>query len=403
MFLLVEQLRSIVRNKGKSALLVCMAFLLMSGMGVYLGNIQENRNALQNLSETLPVKAKIVNRDGSQEVGLAITERTASVLLKAGIRNPVYTALMSGNIEKVNQASGGKVSDTAIAGTNTLEAFGENLRQSAVFADGWDESFAAGEEAVCMVDESYARRYQVNMGDTVQLPVYWLDYDQGGMSFQYQKLADVSLRVIGSYQMSGAQTTHMIVPIEWMKQVFQTQDVLFTFDSFHGIVADALRLNDFKAAAEAGGLLEAVDTATDLRTGNTLVVQDQLFIETAGRLQENIELYSAFQIPLFLLLVGMITIVTFLVCRSRQRELALASALGRSRFLSGLGCFLENVILYGIGLVLAGLFLAYGIGIGLAQTVQIALVFFLCADAGVLLSICLLYRFDAMSLLTKME
>lgn len=385
-------LRDISRSIGRSVLTACIALFLMLCMGLYLGTIEENRSALEHLSETLPVTVKVVNGDDSQEVGLGISQKLADGLMQAGIREPVYTAQMSGNLEEVNWKNEEAFSDTAITGTNSLDAFGEEIRNSITFMEGWDEGFVAGGEPVCLVESGYAQRHGVQMGETLEMPVYWFKYDKSGYSFQHKRFAEVSLQVIGTYDSSGnmPDPVQVIVPIGWMQQLFEAQGVMFTYDSFRCVVADALRLNDFKAAVEAVGFHEVLPQVTNPHTGNALVVQDKLFIETARKLQSNIDLFIRFRVPFFLLLTGLIVLATFLTCRGRQRELAIEASLGRPRLLSGLSVFLENMLLYLPGLVIAP---------GMA----IAVAFFGCAAAGVLVSVCLLYRFDTLTLLTQTE
>lgn len=216
MFLLLDSFRSIGRNKGRSFLVACIALCLMSCMGVYMGVIEENRSALAHLSETLPVTVKIVNGDGSSDVGLEISEKLADVLVQAGIQEPVYTARMSGNLEEVNRKNEEKLSDTAITGTNSLDAFSEDVQRTASYADGWDGGFITGNQPVCLVEEEYAQRHGVHVGDTLEMPVYWFDYDKSGYTFQRRKLNEVSLQVIGSFHFSGE--VDLIVPVEWMKR-----------------------------------------------------------------------------------------------------------------------------------------------------------------------------------------
>ncbi len=388
MFILREISRSIARSKGRSILTACIALCLMACMGLYLGTLEENRSALRHLSETLPVTVKVVNGGGSAEVGLGISEKLVDGLMQCGIREPVYTAQLGGILEEVNLKSEGKLCDTSLTGANTLDAFGEDMRGSIVFAEGWDESFLTGDRAVCLVESGYAQRHGVQAGDTLELPVYRYVYHKSGYTFQYERLAETRLEIIGTHKADA--DTAMIVPIGWMKRLFDEQGAAFTYDSFRCVVADALRLNDFKSAAEAAGFRETSAQAATPHTGNALLVQDKVFIETAQKLQNNIDLFTLFRGPFFLLLVGLIVLATFLLCRGRQSELAIERSLGRSRLSSGLGVFLGNILLYLPGLLVA-------------SHINVALAFLGCAAAGILVSVCLLCRFDPLALLTRTE
>lgn len=84
MFLVREIFRSFRRRKVQSLLLLGTGILLFSFLGIYWGNIRGNQKTIKALSHTMPVYVQIINRDGSQEIGLEITSGQMDALLQAG-------------------------------------------------------------------------------------------------------------------------------------------------------------------------------------------------------------------------------------------------------------------------------------------------------------------------------
>ena len=66
MFLVREIFRSICRRKGLSLLTAMTGVFLFLSLGIYIGNLNNIRNALETLGEKLPVTVQITNANGSQ-------------------------------------------------------------------------------------------------------------------------------------------------------------------------------------------------------------------------------------------------------------------------------------------------------------------------------------------------
>ena len=62
------------------------------------------------------------------------------------------------------------------------------------------------------------------------------------------------------------------------------------------------------------------------------VVDDQLFIETAEKLEQNLKVLRWFLAPFFALVIVLVTLVTFLLLRSTRRDMAISLSLGGRRF-----------------------------------------------------------------------
>lgn len=94
----------VFRNRGRTALSVCIAALLVCCMSFYLGSIQTVESAEENLALVIPVTAQVVSRSGARTVGFEIDENHFANLMKADIKDAVYTASACANFQEQYRA-----------------------------------------------------------------------------------------------------------------------------------------------------------------------------------------------------------------------------------------------------------------------------------------------------------
>lgn len=405
MFFLLEIWRHIWRNKGRSLLSVGIAALLVSFVGLYMGNIKKNEVTLKSLANTIPVTAQISNRNGSRDIGLEITTNSLDTLLSADITKPVYTAQVGGNLELINRVEPVKVCDTQIVGVNSTLALPFLKDDGITFGDGWDETYLERKKSLCIISEDYAKEHDINIGDTLSFPLYIYKYNKDGLSFKFIKVGEPNLTVIGIYQQGNMSDViqQMVVPVNWLRSFVEESGTAFYYDSARCTIKNPLKLNDFKVYMEKMNFGEVDLEADDRRSGDKLIIQDKIFIETASKLQENLNTLRWFQIPFFIIIILLIILVSFLILRSYQKDMAIASSLGRPKLLSGTSYFLENLLLYLLGCILVLPMLIGITGIGLANMLPICLLFLGCACIGIWVALALLVRFDTLALLTKID
>lgn len=390
------------RKKGQTVLRIALTCVLLLCLELYIGNIQRNQAALAQAGRELPVEVKVVSTDGSQDVGIRIEKRKVEGLLAAGVKSPVYSVQIAGNINPVNQVEPVKACDTSFYGINTLDGFTFAEKGSFTFAQGYDESFVEDQEPVCILSSSYAAFHDLKLGDSLELPIYSINYDQPGYSFQFESLGMVSLKVIGMFEETagGQSAVNGIVSIAWVQALFEENERDFFYHSFHGLVEEPLDLNDFKAAVEELGFREVDPSAADSRTGNALEIQDKVFREMAERLQENIRTFQVFAPVVCVLLCILVLITTFFILRSSRKDIAIASSLGIPLAASGTKLLLENLLLTlvgcGIALVISTVFL----GVVALPVGGVFLTVSLLGSFGAVTMVC---RFDVLEILTQQE
>lgn len=405
MFWQTEIKYQLVRNKNKSVLMVCVAALLAGCMAFYLGNIQSNRTALKNLAENVPVKVWVTGRNGANRSNISIDEAHFEALMNTGVHDALYTSSAAGALEESARLSepflGG---DTRVTGTNDIRAVPGLSEETLSFAQGWDGSFLSGAEPVCAVHEKYAAAHNLKIGDEITLPLYGIRYASLGVA--YEAIGDVSLKVIGTYRdpvEGGRYPPDMCVPVAWLKDASEKNGVVFFYDSFHAVLDDPLNLNSFKENLPKIGFMEIFKDAQNTITGDAISVEDELFIKTAGELQKNLAVFRSFLIPFFGLIIGLVTLVTFLVLRSSRRDMAIAASLGQSKFHIGLVHFLGILLMDFIGCVIALPVMYFVAGIAAGQIVVVLGLFLLCACVGTAAALMCLLRFDTLALLTKID
>lgn len=403
MFLFTEMRYQLFRSKGRSILMACIAALLLAAMGFYLGNIQTNQAALDDLAENIPVAVKITSRDGSRQVGLNIDTQHFDGLSTAGVHHVLCTGQASGAFgEEARQEPDFDGGDTTLVGVNCEEALLISPEYLS-YGEGWDASFFEGDENLCLVHEKYAEDHGIEVGDEISLPLYLLRWYTGDVTFD--SIGEVSLKVVGvcSVQETLFEPTSLYVPVQWLRNMSEQAGVSFTYTTFSAELDDPVRLNDFKASLPKLGFMEPFEDANDRYAGDAVSVEDELFIKTAVKLRKNIQVFQAFLIPFFVLVIVLASLSTFLMLRSARRDMALARSLGRPKAVSGLVQFLSVLAADLVGAALALPVLLCAVGLTLAQTAVVAGVFLLCAAAGTALALVLLLRFNALALLTKVD
>lgn len=404
MFLLTEVKYQLFRNKGRSILLCLIAALLTGSMAFYVGNIQSNRTALNELGDNIPVAVTITNADGSREDGIRITTQQHDDFILLDVENVRASAAGAGAMsEEVRAQESFEYGDVNISGINCMEACTVPERLF-TFADGQSRELFTGEEPLCAVDELFAEENEIKLGDKLDLPVYLYACGLGYLPVD----KNASLTVAATYGAadSTGNTIEIYVPVEWMRNTLeQNGGKVFFYDSLSATAGDALKLNALKDSLTEMKLLPVSPTPVynESDVAVAVNVEDELFIKTAVKLQNNISTYERFLLPFFGLIVGLMTLVVFLLLRNSRQEMAIAGSLGRGKAAIGLGHFLAVFLVSLLGTVLAFLCMTGSGMMPLTATLQICGSFLLCAAVGAVIALISLLRFDAMELLTKVD
>ena len=398
MFLLTEVKHQLFRNRGRTALSVCIAALLAMCMAFYVGNIGASEAALQSLSDSVPVTVRITSRNGAKTAGLNIEAKPFDHLTEAGVHDVRCTAVAAGAFSPEVRAQemflGG---DTTVRAGNSLEAL-ELSADDLHFADGQSAAFLIGDSAQCVISEDYAERTGLHPGDTLSLEIYTVRQSMNGTI--YQKIGDAALEIIGTHSAPGG--ADMILPMNYLRTEAENAGVSFLYDSCSALVDDSMHLKDFKAEMQKY-FMDINPSAEDPNAGDALSVEDELFVKTASRFRQNIALFQSMLVPFFALIIGLVVLTTFLTMRSTRRDMAIARSLGVSKWRCAAPNFIGTVLLDMLGCAVTLPILSAVLHIPALSTLVIFGLFTLCAALGTAAALLCLLRFDTLTLLTQVD
>lgn len=404
MFLLTEIRYRLFRARGRTALLLSAAALLAGSLALYLGNIQANRDALMSLADRVPVTARVVSRSGGRQDGLFIDTKHFDSLTGAAVRNvrtaTTFAGAYGGDARAVpeDDFSGG---DMTVKGGNCLEALGL-APEDVEFMPGWGPECMTGGEGVCVLRDSFAGYAGLEPGDGLSAPLYSIMYGTYGSSYTY--VGEPALKVVGICSpKSGAAYGDAYVPIGFLREQTEAAGEVFSYESLSVELSDPMELNAFKDGLMALGFLEPFDTSGDSFSGDAISMEDEMFIKTAGELKQNLEVFDSFLLPFFGLIIGMITLVTFLVLRGSRREMAIASSLGRQKSMNAASQFFGAIIAELAGCAAALPVMCIVVDLLPLTAVAVAGVYMACACVGTGIALWFILRFDTLALLTKVD
>lgn len=399
MLTLRELYWQLTRNKGRTMILLLAAAMLAGCVAFYLGNIRANEEAMQSLAKSTDVQVIVANSTGENQAGLNIaTVRHDNFInnpyLKDFRDNAVFIAAFTEESRQRSVTS----EDPSVIGVNSMECLWDVTECE--FMDGYDESFLGGNEPLCIMYKLFAEDNGIEMGDEVSFPLYQMKRLQGG-SMEFNSVGEQMIKVIGLFD--SFYPSQMYVPVQWLRETAESQDVEFFYTYLHASMKDPMELNHFKAGAMEMSFLEPNPDSQDEWAGVTLVVEDEGFITSAEELGANVLTFRQFQIPFFIIIIGLVVLAIFLTMRGARRDMAIASSLGRPKLLVALSNFLAAFTAELVGCLIILPVMVLGAGLSMGGALMICGAFLLCAAVGNVLGLGLILRFDAFTLLTATD
>lgn len=401
MLTLQETIWQLFRNKGRTVILVLASAMLAGCLAFYLSNIRANEEAIDRLAETIPIEVLVANSQGDRTYGLNINAfRHDNFLTSPYLKD--FTSHIYGEGAYGPEAQAREIFQkdcnvNAISGLDCIWMPDGEF----TYSDGYDETMFQTDEAVCLVNLEFAERNGIEVGDQVSFPIYTLTYDIY-KDVVYTPLGEQALKVVGTSR-SVDNPKEFLVPVQWMRKVMESQGIEVMYNEVTASLKDPRQLNAFKDSIQDLQFLEPNPEAQDEFTGGVIVVEDEQYVTSAEPLGQNIVLFKRFQMPFFVLVIGMIVLAIFLIMRGSRRVIAVSVSLGRSKFLCALASFLAAFLaeLAGCALVFPAMVLLAGLSFAGGLTICGA--FLLCACIGNVVALVLLLRFNAFTLLTAVE
>jgi hypothetical protein len=369
-----------------------------------MNGIQTNQNELLSLPQALPVAAQIENLNGSQMVGLEISENTVNQLAGSKyVKNLLYTAQLAANFSNTPDEAN-QYKPITIMGASDIKALPDLQDKQIKLADVPNTDFLHGTDALCLADDLFMQRNNLSPGDTVDLALYILKSQEDGLTFTFAPLGNCSLRIVGTMVSTGVSLvqTDLVCPVGWAKEKCAAAGVDFKLDSASFTVANPLDLNTFKAAMKGMYLIPVNSEARTSVYGDALAVKDETFVETASRLKNSLAVLYAFEPVIFIVIALVGYALAYLLMQSRRPDIVIMRSLGNSR----VGCVGIMLIEYAV-LGLAGCLIGAACAVIWAgfnvNTLLIALLFFASLMLGVLAAAFQISRGNTMTGLKKTE
>lgn len=132
-------------------------------------------------------------------MGFEIDENHFANLMKADIKDAVYTASACANFQEQYRAEDVQGADTSVTAVSGLSALVGVTEENITFENGYDLSFLESVEPLCVVSQSYAAQYGLNVDDMLSMPFYVTRYNDDGFSLRYEHLGMQDVKIIGVY------------------------------------------------------------------------------------------------------------------------------------------------------------------------------------------------------------
>jgi ABC-type multidrug transport system permease subunit len=401
MFCLRTAFLNIRRHKQKSILVVLISLLVAFFAFVYLNSIQTSQQELDALPQSIPVTARIENLNGSQIVGLEISESLLDNVRNSGyVKDLYYSVQLDANFADVpnEKDKPKKIFLKAVNDINAIPNYEDNNIQ---LKNSVDLGFLKGKDALCIADDVFMQMNDLSIGDDIEINLYALEYDSQNRTFTLLPVGKCSLLIVGS--MSSTEGEMLLCPAGWAKEKLAAADVDFYPDSAMFTVADPMKLDAFKAAMKKCFLMPVNPLADATIYGSALSVKDETFIKTATRLQNNLAVLYTFAPMVFVVIALVGYALSYLLMQTRRVEVVLMRSLGTSRAACVLVMLFEYAALGLLGALLGIICSAVLAGFAGAAPLLAFLLFFVSFVIGTAGAAFQISRRTAMSGFVKVE
>ena len=364
---------NIRRHAGKSICNFAFSLMLVLLLGIYLGNLSKIHSQIANLSEAMPVYARVYNSTGNEDRHLLIKQEFVD-----GIR-------ASKHVREVKE---------------TAELIGKNEdEESCQILALEDEKLDGLSSGQCLVSTTFLKNNGLKAGDKISLSVYYfaLDVMMGRLTEQF--LTQMEFEIAGSYDMD--EDIH--IPLPHAKEMFRQTGTAYHASSLGFRVREPKLLNDFKKEMKELGLQTIQSGEKETWQGTALGVEDATFMEASIKLENNKTLLQSFLPVIFLVLLVAEYLVSWLLLQSRRQEFAIMRALGKSRRACSQNLLAEQMVLILGGMIAGGILCSWFAGLKFTVILNILLSFTVIAVTGVYSAVWMLGRFSVSAVLTRRD
>lgn len=403
MFIFENVLRNITRNRGKSVIAFIVVLVLSAFLVIYSGFLGKQETELKELTENIDIDLKLCNISGTQTTGLIIDTNRLDKIEQSGYVTPViyvtgalyfdenvsHVRLRSSQISVMGVASG--VTNDSILGEDEIE-----------YLDGYDGSIFSGEDYLCVVSEDMMREENLKLGDEFTKTFY--TKRENGASYYS---GEHTFKVVGSFKSIESEKIPsgigFITSFHTLRNMAQEQNYHTWPTSAEFKVNDPEDLNDLIALLEDIKMVECQrKTSSTAQWGNSCIITDGVYIRISEPLIKNIGMLNTLYYPIFVAVVLIAFLASYLLMQSRRGEIAINCSLGVSKVSIFSTMLLESAIICIVGSVIstAAVLLVFSQSISTAASVLVFIPFYL---LGCALAVLTLLRTNVITILTSSE
>lgn len=414
--LLKNIFKDLCRRKTKTILTIAVSILFSVFLIIYQSVIVKNNTQLDTFAKELAVTGTITDYTGSNTIGLRIDYNFIDSLAGNDLISDVsYTSFAKGTLSSFTEPSLNVLPSEAMGKNiltsnlfSTLESRAENI----TFLDGYDKDTLYNEPNTCVVDIYLYQSLTGGKPNNTDPIIYKCSiYDVrpnefGVLEFKY--INTIEFKVIGSFFSSDTDlesTTSVFCSTDTMKSIFEQQNRMFYLDSTKFTITDPLKMNKFNATMKTLGFIPADLQSQSLSsTSNALVVNDEVFLNAALPIIKNTNTLKLFYVVIFLLIVLMGGIISFLGVQSKKDEIAVSRSLGATKKSISIYVLCENVITCIVGIIIGALISLFIPTIQIdITTILILLLYLVLYQVGSSVAVVQSNRIKITDLLTKSE
>ena len=245
-----------------------------------------------------------------------------------------------------------------------LPEFNDTLLDGVIWLDGYDDDSLAEVQYIAILPDRYAEENGIALGDTVRLAAYLNLQNVGIVMEAYD------FQVVGTYH-QGSRTPVIYVPWSLITDITIAPDSVYAtlespdaeipederitneylanfINSASFLLADTRDLNEFRDELEERDYSQVGSIS---RNRLAIVIEDEALMDAIESIQQHIAVMNIIR-PIMLALSTVIGfILSYLLTRNRLHEFAVMRSLGTKRLQVYSAFFLEQLILFLLGIV----------------------------------------------------
>ncbi len=413
-------IRNVIRNKGKSLLIIFVSLSLVVFLMYYIFLLNDNSFKLNKVYDTTDVVVKVERRDGSsmkKAIPFLVMKKIEEKSKLVG--SAYYTAEYKCSFNENGTTNYEEMLPIIATSDINREIVVEEFKSNIEYAQGYDENiFANADKNVCIVSKELYEKFGWKLGETINI------YAPNEKILDFN-IAEVLLVGVYDHTVTSSNETYnlpqyrnavfcAVKPFAYTARTFYYTEKMqweqeFVISECEFILKDSRNVEEFKNYIKTKTSFYSENPSNELINKITLMIYDDDLKGMIGPVQ-SITSFMEKALPAIFLIIGTIAFgVSYLMTQNRITDIALMRAMGlKSRRIYNIIMSEMNILcLVGIiiGLIVSlvvypNLFISIP---SLGIMITIVLLYFLTFFVGSTIALTLILRLKPITVLTKKE